>query len=99
MTTKQLGRIFLIFFGGLGLLIGLTWIKFIVNLQTDGGEIGDSAFFLIFLPVTIYYAVITSWTYRLYKVQSEFNTSTTIQYVLIFFFGICFSLWGLTLIF
>jgi hypothetical protein len=98
MKVKLIGQIFLIHFSLIGVLLLLTFIKFIINSQTHGGEMGDTIFLFILILVTFYYTTLTLWTYRIYKQSNVFNASIIIKYTLIFIFGICSSIWGLNLI-
>lgn len=97
MKANRLGQIFLTYFGLLGLVILFTWVKFIYNVQTLGGEMGDTIFFFLFIPITIYYSIISLWSYRLYKNHQDLNNSTLIQYLLVFLLGVCTSIYLIVL--
>jgi uncharacterized membrane protein len=87
MNIKLIGNIFLIYFLVLVVLIFATWIKFVTNVKTYGGEMGDSYLLFALILITIYFAIFTAWTYRVAK---KTNTiSIRIKLLFIFLFGVC----------
>ncbi|MBK6979934.1 MAG: hypothetical protein IPH28_24910 [Cytophagaceae bacterium] len=68
------------------LYIFATWYKFKKNLSEHGGEMADGIFGLLLIFATVYYLVITVWTYRVYKNPSP--KLAGFQLGLIFIFSI-----------
>ena len=95
MNLKLTGQIFLTYFGLFGLFVLATWVKYIFNMLSDGGEMSDSIFLLGLIIVTIYLSSLSFWTYNVLKNKESYGTSTIIQLAFIFLLGICPSLFGL----
>ncbi len=93
MNIKLITKTFLVYFSLVGLIFVGIWIKCIYNILKFGGEMGDSFFIVAFFFVTVYYGLISYWTYKLSKKPD--SNSVRIQLTLIFLIGICSSLWGI----
>jgi|SRR6185295_4254787 len=93
---KKLTLTFLLYFFFLGVFGLWTWIKYTRDVsQNGGGEMADTIFLLGLIVATVYYGLITIWTFRLYRQRKSNKSGTTIQLTAIFFLGICSSLYGL----
>ncbi|MBT29936.1 MAG: hypothetical protein CMO01_09780 [Thalassobius sp.] len=88
---KVLLLISISFFFLLDGFILLTWGKFIINVFEDGGEMADSIFLFFLIAATIYYGIITSLTWKLFRKNTFNGSKIWLQLALIFISGICSS--------
>lgn len=92
MNIKLIGKIFLVYFGLLGSFFVITWGKYLYDINSLGGEMGDTVFLILLFITTVYYLLFALWTYRLSKKQDA--VAIRIQLALIFLFGIVASIFG-----
>jgi uncharacterized membrane protein len=96
--VKTISLIFLVYFILLALYGLACFIKYTIDVNEYGGEMGDTIFLFFLFLATGYYGLFLLWTVKIYK-QPQIISNAYFQLALIFLLGICSSLYILGIIY
>jgi len=96
MIFKKIALTFIIYFLLIFIFIVSTLFKYNSNLRIFGGEMSDGILLIGLMIATIYYFILTVWTYRIYRSDFTNLSSIKFQLGLIFLLGILSSIYLLT---